>query len=164
MEVINGTNCATITFECNGNLAPIPNANLGFTTVVFPGWLTLMNFHEAFSNEPSPITIAFWLEEKKFSDTFRNITFTNAVSSVEFFYTSFVPVIIEAYDKDNNLIQSITGPANVNDCFNTWDPLSIVASQNIIKRVKIVGNAAETGIDNLTVCTTAGGRGLVAEE
>ncbi|WP_097025958.1 hypothetical protein [Clostridium peptidivorans] len=161
MEVIDGTNCATITFECNGNLTCIPDTNLGFTTVVFPGWLTLTNHHGNFSNEPSPIAIAFWLEEKDFPDTSRNITFTNAVSSIELFYTSFVPISINAYDEDNNLIKSVTGPANSNDCFNTWDPLSVIASQNIIKRIKITGNACETGIDNLTVCTTA--RGLVAE-
>lgn len=57
---------AKITFEGAGNSNAIPQIDVGFTKVSSPGWLSLVDADAGgsgnFANEPSPSTIAFWLD------------------------------------------------------------------------------------------------------
>ncbi|GIM28039.1 hypothetical protein CPJCM30710_07050 [Clostridium polyendosporum] len=153
--------CAKITFEGGGQGTPIPDVNVGFSTVQFPAWLTLTSGN--YSNEPSPVTIAFWLSQSGYPNNYREIIFTNPIASVSLFYASAYNVTLEAYDQSNNLIASTAGPANYNNGYTQWDPLSIDRGNNIIKKVRVIGLLpGYTGIDDLTICRVC--RGLLLEK
>ncbi|GAA0727185.1 hypothetical protein GCM10008905_24490 [Clostridium malenominatum] len=166
-------NCAIVTFEGGGSLTPIPDVNANFTVVQFPGWITTIDSDaggaSGTANEPSPDTTAAWLPLAGFDDFFREIIFTNPVSSVKLFYASIPSVTLEAYDGNNTLIGSVSGNGNFNTGpggdptgdFDKFDELSIDVGMNRIKKVKVIGQENVTVIDNLTLCTVA--RGLFVE-
>jgi len=165
--------CTTITFEGGQDNAPITDINVGFTTVQFPGWLTIIDSDDGgsgnFANEPSPITTAYWLSQEGFDDSYREIIFTNPVCQVEVFYASSVPVTLNAYDENNILVGSVNGNINVGTGgggdptgnFDKFDPLAINLTSNVIKRIRIIALANQIGIDDLTICRCA--RGLLVE-
>lgn len=160
-SVENGLSCTTITFEGVGNLSGIPD----FDGISSPGWLGIIDADAGgsgnFAFEPSPETIAFWLGGAPGS---RDIVFTTPVAKVEFLYSSFVTVQLEAFDEAGNVIATATGPANFNQGpggdptgdFNKWDPLKVEAMGNKITRLRVSGNVNQTGIDNLKVCKAIG--------
>ena len=157
----NGLSCTTITFEGVGNTSGIPD----FDGISSPGWLGLIDEDAGgsgnFAFEPSPQTIAFWLGGAAGS---RDIVFQKPVSKVEFFYSSFVTVRLEALDSAGNIIASAVGGANHGQgpggdptgTFNKWDPLRVEIAENKIVRVRVSGNVNQTGIDNLKVCRAVG--------
>jgi len=157
----NGRQCTTITFEGIGDLAAIPD----FDGISSPGWLGLIDADAGgsgnFAFEPSPETIAFWLGGAPGS---RDIVLTNPASKVEFFYASFVPIRMDAYDESGKLLATVVGAPNYRagpggdptGDFNKWDPLKVEVDSNQIKTVRVSGNVNQTGIDNLKVCTTLG--------
>ena len=156
----NGRQCTTIDFEGVGDLAQIPV----FDGITSPGWLGIIDADSGgsgnFAQEPSPQTIAFWLGGNPGS---RDIVMTNPASKIDFFYSSFVSVTMQALDEKGNLLATAVGGPNfrggVGDPtgdFNRWDPLSVESSGNKIKIVRVSGNTNQTGIDNLKVCTTIG--------
>jgi len=167
------SNCSTITFEGVGNLSPISDMDLGFTTVQFPGWLGLIDDDDGGSGniafEPSPSTTAFWLSDPTFNDAYRDIVFIKAVCKVELFYASYYNVNLSAYDENDVLLGSINGPINWNQgpggdpngSYNKWDPLVITISSNQIRRIRFTGLANFSVIDNLSVCICP--RGLIVE-
>lgn len=157
IEVIKySMDCATITFEGGGDITLMPDINVGFTTVSFPSWLTLRSSSAGgsgnFSNEPSPHTVAFWLQSQNVDDTKREILFSYPVNNVEFFYASTVLVKLEAFDIAGRLIISVNGPANSDGTYSKWDSISISQDENIISKVVITGLQNNTAIDNLTLC------------
>ena len=156
-----GTSCKTINFEGVGNLSPIPE----FDGITSPGWLGIIDADAGGTGniafEPSPETIAFWLEG---DPSARGIEFSEAVSEVTFQYASYVTVKLEAFDGDGKSLGTATGPANWNQgpggdpegTYNKWDPITLKADTNVIRSIKVIGNENNTGIDNLKVCTKIG--------
>ena len=156
----NGRQCSLITFEGVGNLAAIPE----FDGIQSPGWLGIIDEDAGgtgnFAQEPSPQTIAFWLGGNAAS---RDIVLTDKASKVEFYFSSAVPVRMEALGDTGTVLASAVGAPNYrtgsgdpNGDFNRWDPLSVSAEGNRIKTVRVSGNTNQTGIDNLKVCTAIG--------
>jgi hypothetical protein len=163
-------NCAVITFEGGGSLTPIPDIDIGFTLVSFPEWITTIDIEAGgvarTANEPSPETTATFI----CLPNFRDIIFTNPVSSIKLFYASEGQVIIEAYDENDNFLGSDSGAANYgtganppcdHGCFNRFDELSINIDRNSIFRLRVNAIENETAIDDLTICV--GVRGLIVE-
>lgn len=162
-------NCAVITFEGGGSLTPIPDVDLGFTIVGFPCWITTIDsdaggFAQT-ANEPSPQTSATFVG----APDFRDITFTNPVSSIKLFYASAQPVTIQAYDENGNILCTDSGAANAGTgvnlpwdagIFNEFDELSINIGSNDIFMLRLFAMENATAIDNLTVCVET--RGLIA--
>lgn len=156
-----GKSCKTVNFEGVGNLSAIPE----FDGITSPGWLGIIDSDAGgtgnIAHEPSPETIAFWLEGDPSS---RSIEFAEAVSEVTFFYASYVAVQLEAFDKDGKSLGTATGPANWNTgpggdpegTYNKWDSISLKTSGNSIRSIKVIGNENNTGIDDLTVCRKIG--------
>jgi hypothetical protein len=162
--------CALITFEGGGSLTPIPDVNVGFTIVQFPGWITTIDSEAGgfaqTANEPSPQTSAAFVG----APNFRDIVFTNPVSSIKLFYASVQSVTIEAYDESNNLLGSDSGSANAGTgvnppgdagIFNKFDELSINIGTNDIFRLRVYAKENDTAIDNLTICLEV--RGLLTD-
>jgi len=145
------TETALITFEGGGNVQPLPvPVPACFTTALFsPQWLTLIEAGAGgtgnFSNEPSPVTIIFTPASNQ-----ADITFGNPLSEVNFFYTSATPLTINAFDANNNLVATATGPSNAPP-FNVFSPLGVNAGFNRITRITVIGAANQFGIDNLTL-------------
>lgn len=141
--------CGLITFEGLGlgNNTPIPPINLGFTVATFDAaWLSLVSGN--YSNEPSPPTIAY-LALNNFGD----IVLNNPVASVSLYYTSFPDITIEAYDLNGNLLSSNVYPGNFSGAgFSQWDQITINLGSNVISRIRIIGFATQTGIDNVQLC------------
>lgn len=152
--------CAKITFEGGGQQTPIPDVDVGFSTVQFPGWITLTSGN--YFNEPSPVTIAYWVSQWRYPDNFREIIFSKPISGVELFYASAYDLILEAYDEVNRLIASTRGPANYNNRYRQWKSLSINKENNVIKKLRFIGHACYTSIDDLIVCAEC--RGLILED
>lgn len=164
-------NCALITFEGGGSLTPIPDVDVGFTVVQFPGWITTIDSEAGgvaqTANEPSPETSAAFVG----APNFRDIIFSNPVSNIKLFYASVQSVTIEAYDENNNLLGSDSGAANAGTgvnppgdagVFNKFDELSITIGTNDIFRLRVIAKENDTAIDNLIICIE--GRGLLVEE
>ena len=149
------------TFTGAGNFIPIPTILDGGMT--FPGWLSLVDFDAGgngnFANEPSPDTVAFWLPVVGLSDFTRDITLVPPASNISFFYSSSVPVALEAFDNLDNLIASTSGPAtplgtvggDPTGAFDLWLLLDISLETNSISRVRLTGFENQTGIDDLTI-------------
>jgi hypothetical protein len=155
----NGMRCTLFNFEGVGDTSPVPD----FQGISSPGWLGLIEDdfggNGNFADEPSPVTIAFWLGGDPGS---RDITFVNPVSKVGFFYTSAVGVEVDAFDASGAVLASVTGPANFlngppdDDTFTGWSPLEVKVDGNKIVKVRVTGNVNQTGIDDLQVCTSIG--------
>jgi len=162
------TDCSLIGFE------GIPDNNavgtyFGPVVVQFgSSWLGLIDADAGgsgnFANEPSPETVAYFLDQNDIS-----ITLTPAVRFVQFRYVAAaqsLPITVAAYDSLGNLISSAAGSvvgtsydgANcVGDpggAFCLWDQISLVSGTADIRSVKISGAISNYfAIDNLYFCT-----------
>lgn len=155
--VEDGMSCLLIDFEGVGNKSPIPE----FDGISSPDWLGIIDADAGgtgnFAFEPSPQTISFWLQG---DPSAHDILIETPAGKVEFFYASFVTSTVEAYDGDGNLLDSAIGPPNWDQGpggdptgnYNQWDPIAVEATDNVIERVRVSGNANQTGIDDLKVC------------
>lgn len=159
----NGLNCSLITFEGLNlnNFDPVPPISAGFTTASFPGWIALLPINEGgtgnIANLPSPITTIFF----KDAPGFRDITFTNPISSIDLKYASTDTVTMEAFDASNNLLATVSAPGNFNGVvLDTWDPLSINIGSNVISRIRFSGPISNFAIDNVNLCVVAVTRGV----
>lgn len=154
-----GQTCFVIDFEGIGELSPVPEFD-GVTSI---GWLGVIDSdaggHGNIAFEPSPSTVAFWLEGDPSS---RSIDFDVPVSFVAFQYASYVNVQLQAFDATGNSLGAVTGPKNwntgaggdPNGAYNKWDPITIDVGANLIHSIKVIGNQNNTAIDDLKICRT----------
>jgi hypothetical protein len=152
-----GEICTIIDFEGLRNRGSIPV----FDGISSPGWLSLIDRDAGGTGniafEPSPSTVAFWRADPPAS---RDIVFTKPVSEVRFSYASAVPVFVDAFDQDGNVVASATGDSNVfqgpggdpTGDFNQWDPLLVFTTANSIWKIRVSGNVNQTGMDDLKTC------------
>jgi len=117
-----------------------------------------------FTNEPSPVTAAYFLDQNDIS-----IKFNTGVQLVDFYYSAAkisLPITVSAYDKDGKLIDRVSGNTigTKNDgaqCSGTsvanyclWDRIYLASTTNNIRSVEILGAQSNYfGIDNLRVAT-----------
>ncbi len=148
-----GLYCRTSTFENAPHYLPInpegggliPGGNIAFS----PNWRTLTR--GAYANNPSGVAIAVWLQAQS-----AGISFPIPVAKVGLWYSSYVPVTLEAFDADGALLASITGPANTSRGFVNWDPLELQVAGNVIARADVFGVANRTATDDVKNCTLVG--------
>jgi hypothetical protein len=141
--------CRTLTFEGAPHYLPInpegggvvPGSNMAFS----PNWRTLSR--GAYANNPSGVTIAVWLQ-----DAAAEVLFDEPVSSVEFYYSSYVPVGLSLYDADGQLVASGIAQPNVSRGFVVWDPWSVEVGENRVVRAVVSGVANRTAIDDMKNC------------
>jgi hypothetical protein len=158
-----GKDCKSLNFEGLGNVQQIPPIN-GVTS---PEWLSIIDEDAGgtgnFAFEPSPSTIAFWLGGATGDPGFRDLIFDQPASEVSLYYSSFFAMTLQAYDEADKLLDEKIGPPNFdqgpggdpNGEYNRWDLLKVKSNSNKIKKVRVIGNVNQTGIDNLQVCSTA---------
>jgi len=157
--------CNLIDFEGAGDQLPL-GVYPGPVTVTFgASWLGLIDADNGgsgnFANEPSPNTIAFFLDETDIS-----ISLSPSVQYLEFFYTASeisLPITVTAYDAGNNVIDSEVGntlgtdPLCLGDPtggFCAWGVITLTAAADNIAYITITGSVAnQFGIDNLLFCT-----------
>jgi hypothetical protein len=152
----NGSSCTLITFEGLADTAPIPD----FYGIGLPDWLSIIEQSAGgtgnFANEPSPVTIAFWLNGNPTSQT---INIPNGASQISLYYSSAYNITLTAYDAKGNELSSISGPANFDTAtgvYDMWSQLSITApSGTPMTSLSVTGYANYTGVDNLNVCQSA---------
>jgi hypothetical protein len=158
--VEDGRLCSTLDFEGIGELAPIP----AIDGITMPNWKTLVDADAGgsgnFAQEPSPDTVAFWLDG---DSGVHDIVLAERASKVEFFYTSAAPVTVLGLSDAGLPIVIAAGLPNFNQGtgdptgdYNRWDSLVLATEGNVIKTVRVFGNANQTAIDNLKVCRTIG--------
>jgi hypothetical protein len=164
----NQRDCNLINFEGIGDNAPIGLVPGPVNVTFGSSWLGLIDGDDGgsgnFANEPSPNTIAYFLDTADIS-----ISLVPAVQYVEFYYSaaaSSLPITVTGYDSGNNVVDTASGNTigsaadgancvgdpNGNYCL--WDVISLsTASANIVY-VTITGAVANYfGIDNLLFCT-----------
>lgn len=162
--------CVVIDFEGIGNNTPIGTipGTPQIPQIIFgSSWLGLIDADSGgsgnFANEPSPNTIAYFLDMNDIS-----IGFDAGVQLVEFYYTAAarsLPVTISAFDEDGNLVDRATGntigtsydgascSGDPNGQFCLWDKVTLASTSNNIRLISIVGTVSNYfGIDNLRVC------------
>jgi len=163
--------CSLIDFEGIQNDTQV-GTYFGPTTVQFgSSWLGLIDADAGGSgniaNEPSPETVAYFLNQDDIS-----ITFTPAVGGVGFKYSAAawsLPITVAAYDISGNLISSASGSVVGTDydgancvgdptgMFCLWDQISLVSGTADIRSVKISGAISNYfAIDNLYFCWDRG--------
>jgi len=161
--------CNLIDFEGVGDTQVI-GAIPGAVTVTFgPSWLGLIDADAGgtgnFANEPSPSTIAIFLN---LADP---ITFSSPVQFVQVFYTATaasVPITLTAWDSVGNVVATTTGstigtsvdgaPCGGDPAgdFCLWDIMTLTAPSNSIRGITFSGAVADQfGFDNMTFCTGA---------
>jgi hypothetical protein len=157
--------CNLITFEGLGDnqvIGVVP----GPVTVTFGGsWLGLIDADNGgsgnFANEPSPYTIAYFLDTNDIS-----ISLSPSVQYLEFFYTAHpnsLPITVTAYDSGNNVVDSEVGnvvgfdpncTGDPNGGYCAWGVITLTAASDNIAYITITGTVANAfGIDNLQFCT-----------
>ncbi len=165
--IVGTLECKKMTFENGGELANIhgggesPGSGMSFPGAgMFSGWITISDSDDGglgnIANEPSPSTIAFWLEAVGSQDVF----FTDPVSTVSLFFTSTPMVTLEAFDASDVSLGSVSASGNFNQGmgdpngeFNTWTPLSVDVGANTIAKVTVTGQTLNvTGIDDIEAC------------
>jgi len=162
--------CNLVTFEGVPDFGPVGTI-IGDVAVTFgTSWLGLVDADAGgsgnFANEPSPSTIAFFLDQTDIS-----IGLAPTVRFVSFWYTAAaqsLPVTVTAYDSFNNPIAQALGNTVGTDydgapcigdpdgSFCTWDRIVLVSPSSLISRVEITGTASDYfGIDDLLFCVDA---------
>lgn len=153
---VGNTQFTTITFEGGGFSGTgthgiAPTAGVTFSA----NSLLLIDFDAGGSgniaNEPSGDAVAFWL-----TGTLITLTFSQPTSDVSLFYSSSVPVSLQAFDAGAILLQTVNGPAQHNDScvgdpngsFCNYSPLSINTGMNVIASVTFNGVLNQTVIDD----------------
>ena len=119
-----------------------------------------MNFEEnwfiytdgPYRNNPSGIAVAlyWWTGSGNSAD----ISFDEPVCAVSFYYASFPAVTLEAYNAENNLVATVSGPGNYpgSGLITVWDPLGVEVEENIIAYIKVFGGTYQTYLDNVKSC------------
>jgi hypothetical protein len=169
MAVEEGSDCYLVNFEGIGNEQPvgIHTTPIGVDIVFGTSWLGLVDLDAGgsgnFANEPSPSTVAFFLDQNNIT-----ITFSQGLQMVEFWYTAAansIPVVIRAYDEDTNLIDIATGnvvgtsydgaacSGDPDGEFCLWATVSLASTTNNIHSIEISGTTSNYfGIDDFRVC------------
>lgn len=148
-----GLYCHTVTFEGAPYYLPInpegdgllPGGNIAFS----PNWRTLTL--GAYANNPSGVAMAVWLQDPPVW-----LSFPDPVAKVGLWYSSYVPIQINAHDADDVLVGPVTGPVNVSHGFLNWDPLELQVAGNLIARADVVGVANRTALDDVKNCMLIG--------
>ncbi len=159
--------CNTVDFEGIGNNSSVGTIS-GTPNVTFGNsWLGLVDADNGgsgnFANEPSPNTIAYFLNTGDIS-----IRFDLGIQLVEFFYVasaSSLPITVSAYDIDGNLVDRATGNTigtspdgaacngDPGGSFCLWGKIILTSTSNNIRDIEIVGTIAnQFGIDDLKLC------------
>ncbi len=162
--------CSLIDFEGLGDFNPV-GIFAGPVTVTFgTSWLSLVDADNGgsgnFANEPSPNTIAFFLDTNDIS-----ISLNPGVRFVRFWYVASsvsLPIVVTAYDAANNVVSVANGNTvgtsfdgapcvgDPNGQFCLWDQVTLTSPFNIIRSITIQGTIAnQFGIDNLQFCVEA---------
>jgi len=163
------TDCSLIGFEGILNQTQV-GTYFGPVVVKFgSSWLGIIDADDStgtgnFANEPSPKTVAFFLDQNDIS-----ITLTPSVRFVQFRYVAAaqsLPITVAAYDSLGNLISTASGSVvgtsydgancvgDPNGAFCLWDQISLVSGTADIRSVKISGAVSNYfAIDNLYFCT-----------
>ena len=154
--------CVFLDFEGVGDILPV--GIIGDTTWS-AGAIGLVDSDAGGSgniaNEPSPDTIVFISPSGIF-----DVTFTNPVGQVSWFYMANVDTPARIYDVNDDLITTVNQPAlqqgvtggDPTGTFDNWSSVSHSETSNIIKRVEFE-RIQNHGIDNFEFCT-----GLVGGE
>lgn len=162
--------CTFIDFEGVGDFQPVGTVS-GVPNVTFgPSWLGLVDGDAGgggnFANEPSPDTVAFFLEPAD------PIDFDTGVQFIQVFYVASaisVPVTLEAWDGPGGsgaLVDSAVGNTVGTDfdgapCtgdptgnFCLWDVIELAAAQNNILSITLSGATAnQFAFDDMLHCT-----------
>jgi hypothetical protein len=141
----------------------------------FSEWLTLVSADSGglgdFSAQPSGKTIAFWNVGNPtcLSDPavelgspacliYRDILLDVPARRVSFAYTSAVSVSLTALNANGAVLDTMSGPANLENPVNpgdrnyrNWNRLTVSSTTDIITHIRIRGYNQFTGIDNLTL-------------
>lgn len=156
-----GKQCVTLTFEGIPSLERIlypPELGLTFEDKAEEMWRVIDTHGWGIENNPSGFTVAiWWITDPHIWPTWpwsADIAFDEPVSTASLYYASFFDITIEAFDADGNLLESISGPMNVDLVlgFNTWDFLDIERYANEIASVRITGGATATMLDDFKFC------------
>ena len=123
-----GSSCTYIDFSGLSQLQSIPT----FQGISFPNWQALVQGQplSRFANAPNTNTIAFWLNDPGPS---QNILIPNGATSISFYYSSYNPITLTAYDSSGNTLATATGAANYD--FNTliydqWNQIKVTAPRD----------------------------------
>lgn len=84
-----------------------------------------------------------------------DLLFTQPVSSLSGFYTSFDTLTLAAYDSGGGLLGQGTGTPNTDGVFGSSDPISIAFAGFPIARVVFTGTPTNFTLDDLTFITPA---------
>ena len=166
-----GPVCALIDFEGLGNQQVIGTVPGDINVVFGPSWLGLIDVDSGgsgnFANEPSPDTIAFFLQPAD------PIDFDQPVQFVQVSYVAAavsLPVTLTAWDGPggtgsivdvaigNTLGTSTDGAACSGDPFGDfclWDILTLTAASDQIRSITLSGAVEnQFGFDDMTFCTS----------
>ena len=159
--------CSLVDFEGVGDIQPVGTYNGPVRVTFGSSWLGVVDLDDGgngnFANEPSPSTVAAFMDRNDLS-----IGLVPPVRLVEFSYVASrigVPVMLNAYDVNGNLVGTATGntvghrddgancTGDPTGDFCLWDKITLVSTGNLITKIEIDGaTAAQFGIDNLVVC------------
>ena len=158
------TECGVVTFEGILENAPV-GTPAGHPTVTFGGsWRAVISADAGgigdFDNEPSPVTIAYLLDQTDIA-----IVFDPPVQFVQFWYTASgddLPLDVVAYGSGGvEVVDQASGNTDGTiDCepgsvgtFCRWDSITLSTLGNDIASVQINGAASyDFGIDDLEYC------------
>ena len=150
-----GETCYLETFEGGTNFGVIHSATGGLvpgTPIRFEpafNWLYI-NDGFGYANNPSGTGIAIWSGSNEAA-----VTFEDPVSSVSFFYGSYSIMTIEAFNVADQLVDTVSGPANFNTQtfdLDIFDPVELDVGSNVITHIVITGLDAGTAIDDFQAC------------
>lgn len=162
--------CSLIDFESVGDINPVGIYNGPVQVTFGSSWLGVVDSDNGgsgnFANEPSPNTAASFMDTNDIS-----INLVPPVRFVQFSYSAAkisLPVVVNAYDVNGNLVGTATGNTVGNstdgaNCtgdptgdFCLWDKITLVSAGNLITKIQINGTtAAQFGIDDLLFCVQA---------
>lgn len=161
-----GTSCSRITFEGLGNVQSIGTV-AGIPKVTFgPSWLSIIDEDAGGSgniaNEPSPSTVAFFLEPAD------PITFDTFVHFVEVYYSASsqsIPVRLDAWDGPAGTgrvvdtavgsVQGTTGcSGDPTGNFCRWARIELSSQNNDIRSITLSGAVVnQFAFDDMTYCS-----------
>ena len=139
--------CVTVTFE-GGDYGKEVGQPEGSGMNFEYHWCTVTA--GPYENPPSGITVAMsWGNSHS-----AVIEFDKPVCAVGLYYASFPAVTLEAYDADDNLVATISGPGNYpgSGPLSVWDPIGIEVEENTITWTRFRGTPYRTFIDDFKTC------------
>jgi len=150
----------TATFENAQSLEPV--GLIPGTGMILPedirdigAWRTVDTLGWGVENNPSGAgVVLWWIEDPNTwppAPPQAEILFNDPVSGFAFSYASLFEVRLDAFDANDLLVATVSGPENVVTGFNQWDPLGLDVGENVISRVVISGGATATMIDDMVL-------------